>query len=51
MLSSATMEGIISSEMEGLARGRTLLRAKTKLLSARNTIGVQSTESILSTNI
>lgn len=31
MLSSAAMEGIISIEMEGLARGRTLLRATTAL--------------------
>ena len=47
MPSSATMEGIISLEMEGLIRGVCLLRAKTKILCYKKWKSVMNMEYIL----
>ena len=47
MPSSATMEGIISIEMEGLIRGVCLLRAITKILCYKKWKSVMNMEYIL----
>ena len=47
MPSSATMDGIISIEMEGLIRGRTLQRAITKILCYKKWKSVMNMEYIL----